>query len=191
MDMRFNIMGIIFMMVAIWLGTMIGSSVASMLGFAGGIIGAVVVGFMVYIVWALISGQKINLMNGVIFAVLVYIAQLIARMIFGATGFGGGMHINGTCGAVTGAVMVLGLKYSSTEEGKQAKENTYRKVIEFANKFSVRNSTVKCQDLLGCDITTVEGIQIAREKGLFSSICPRLVQDAAEILEEMLAEDDD
>ena len=108
-----------------------------------------------------------------------------------ATGFGGGMHINGTCGAVTGAVMVLGLKYSSTEEGKQAKENTYRKVIEFANKFSVRNSTVKCQDLLGCDITTVEGIQIAREKGLFSSICPRLVQDAAEILEEMLAEDDD
>ena len=91
MNMRFNIMGIIFMMVAIWLGTMIGSSVASMLGFAGGIIGAVVVGFMVYIVWALISGQKINLMNGVIFAVLVYVAQLISGMVFGATGFGGGI----------------------------------------------------------------------------------------------------
>jgi hypothetical protein len=89
--MRFNIMGIIFMMVAIWLGTMIGSSVASMLGFAGGIIGAIVVGFMVYIVWALISGQRINLMNGVIFAVLVYIAQLISGMIFGATGWGGGI----------------------------------------------------------------------------------------------------
>ena len=108
-----------------------------------------------------------------------------------ATGFGGGMHINGTCGAVTGAVMVLGLKYGNTEEDKQAKENTYKKVIEFANKFSVRNSTVRCHDLLGCDITTMEGVQIAREKGLFSSICPRLVQDAAEILEEMLAEDDD
>jgi len=89
--MRFNIMGIIFMMVAIWLGTMIGSSVAAMLGFAGGIIGAIVVGFMVYIVWALISGQRINLMNGVIFAVLVYIAQLISGMIFGATGWGGGI----------------------------------------------------------------------------------------------------
>ncbi len=108
-----------------------------------------------------------------------------------ATGFGGGMHINGTCGAVTGAVMVLGLKYGNIEEDKQAKENTYRKVIEFANKFGVRNSTVKCHDLLGCDITTMEGVQIAREKGLFSSICPRLVQDAAEILEEMLAENDD
>lgn len=84
-------MGIIFMMVAIWLGTMIGSSVASMLGFAGGIIGSVVVGFMVYIVWALISGQRINLMNGSIFAVLVYVAQLISGMIFGATGWGGGI----------------------------------------------------------------------------------------------------
>ena len=84
-------MGIIFMMVAIWLGTMIGSSVASMLGFAGGIIGSVVVGFMVYIVWALISGQRINMMNGAIFAVLVYVAQLISGVIFGATGWGGGI----------------------------------------------------------------------------------------------------
>ena len=89
--MRFNIMGIIFMMIAIWLGTMIGSSVAAMLGFAGGIIGAFVVGFMVYIVWALISGQRINLLNGAIFAVLVYIAQLISGIIFGATGWGGGI----------------------------------------------------------------------------------------------------
>ena len=108
-----------------------------------------------------------------------------------ATGFGGGMHINGTCGAVTGAVMVLGLKYGNTEEDKQAKENTYKKVIEFANKFSVRNSTVRCHELLGCDITTREGLEIARQKGVFSSICPGLVKDAAEILEEMLAEDDD
>jgi C_GCAxxG_C_C family probable redox protein len=108
-----------------------------------------------------------------------------------ATGFGGGMHINGTCGAVTGAVMVLGLKYGNTDEDKKAKENTYKKVIEFANKFSVRNGTVKCHDLLDCDITTREGLEIARQKGVFSSICPKLVRDAAEILEEMLAEDDD
>lgn len=107
-----------------------------------------------------------------------------------ATGFGGGMHINGTCGAVTGAFMVLGLKYGNTEENKQAKENTYKKVIEFASRFSARNGTVKCHDLLGCDITTREGLEIARQKGVFSSICPKLVQNAAEILEEMLKEKD-
>ena len=106
-----------------------------------------------------------------------------------ATGFGGGMHINGTCGAVTGAVMVLGLKYGNTEEDKQAKEKTYKKVIEFANRFSARNDSVKCHDLLGCDITTLEGVQIAREKGLFDSVCPKMVRDAAEILEEMLEQE--
>lgn len=103
-----------------------------------------------------------------------------------STGFGGGMHINGTCGAVTGAVMVLGLKYGNTEENKQAKENTYKKVIEFANRFSAHNGTVKCHELLGCDITTREGLEIARQKDVFSIICPKLVKNAAEILEEML-----
>ncbi len=103
-----------------------------------------------------------------------------------ATGFGGGMHINGTCGAVTGAVMVLGLKYGSTDEDKQAKEKAYGKVVQFANRFIARNDSVKCHDLLGCDITTLEGLNSARDKGLFSSVCPGLVQDAAEILEEML-----
>jgi C_GCAxxG_C_C family probable redox protein len=107
-----------------------------------------------------------------------------------ATGFGGGMHINGTCGAVTGAFMVLGLKYGNTEQNKDAKEKTYRKVVQYANRFTKRNGSVKCHDLLGCDITTLEGVQKAREKGLFSSICPKLVRDAAEILEATLKEKD-
>ena len=106
-----------------------------------------------------------------------------------ATGFGGGMHLNGTCGAVTGAFMVLSLKYGNTEENKNAKENTYRKVVQFTNKFNARNKTVKCHDLLGCDITTREGLEIARQKDVFSSICPKIVRNAAEILEEMLNED--
>ena len=106
-----------------------------------------------------------------------------------ATGFGGGMHIDGTCGAVTGAFMVLGLKYGNTEENKQLNEKTYIKVLQCAKKFSDRNGSVKCHDLIDCDITTREGLEIARQKGVFSSICPGVVKDAAEILEEMLADD--
>ena len=45
--------------------------------------------------------------------------------------------------------------------------------------------------MIDCDITTLEGVKKAREKGVFSVICPKLVQDAAEILEEMLIEDYD
>ena len=105
-----------------------------------------------------------------------------------ATGFGGGMHINGTCGAVTGAVMVIGLKYGNTEQNKDAKENIYRKVVQYSRKFSDQHGSTQCHELLGCDITTRVGLEIAREKGVFSVICPKLVKSAAEILEGMLKE---
>ena len=106
-----------------------------------------------------------------------------------ATGFGGGMRMAGTCGAVTGAFMVLGLKYGNNpEKDKNAKANTYKKIEDFTSRFKARNNSVACGELLGCDISTLEGAKEAHDKGLFSIICPRLVQDATEILEEMLGE---
>ena len=93
----------------------------------------------------------------------------------------------GTCGAITGAFMVLGLKYGATSsEDRQAKELTYEKVREFAARFNVRNGSVECRELLGCDISTPEGLQEFKDKGLLSTLCPKFVRDVAEILEEML-----
>lgn len=77
------------MMVAIWAGTFIGNMVAGMVGFAGGLAGAVIVGFVVYLIWTLINGRKIDLMDGVMFSVLVYLAQLIQVALSGFIGFGG------------------------------------------------------------------------------------------------------
>ena len=105
-----------------------------------------------------------------------------------ACGFGGGMRMGQVCGAVTGAFMVIGLKHGQTEAvDKESKERTYRLVKEFAEKFTLRNSSIICRELLGCDISTPEGIKTATEKDLFNSFCPKMVQDAAEILEEMLS----
>lgn len=105
-----------------------------------------------------------------------------------AAGFGGGMgRMAGTCGAVTGAFMVLGLKYGTVSpEDKQAKELTYKKVREFAVRFKEQNGSVECRELLGCEISTSEGLQIVKKKELISTLCPKFVRDAAEILEEML-----
>ena len=106
-----------------------------------------------------------------------------------ATGFGGGMRMGDTCGAVTGAFMVLGLKYgNTTAEDKKAKAKTYKKVEEYTKRFKARNDSVMCRELLGCDLTTPEGMKEAQDKGLFSSICPRMVREAVEILEEMMNE---
>ncbi|MCU0917674.1 MAG: C-GCAxxG-C-C family protein [Planctomycetes bacterium] len=104
-----------------------------------------------------------------------------------AAGFAGGMRLGQTCGAVTGAFMVLGLKHAGPNcEQRDSRENVYAAIREFAARFQQRNHTVICKELLGCDISTPQGLQQATKEGLFRTICPRMVRDAAEILEEML-----
>lgn len=104
-----------------------------------------------------------------------------------ASGFAGGMRLAQTCGAVTGVFMVLGLKHAGADcDQRGGRENVYAAIRDFAARFQQRNNTVVCKELLGCDISTPEGAQRATKEGLFRTICPKLVQDAAEILEEML-----
>jgi C_GCAxxG_C_C family probable redox protein len=105
-----------------------------------------------------------------------------------AESFGGGMGRMGlTCGAVTGAFMVIGLKHGRTSaDDLVAKENTTRVVGEFVAKFEERNNTIVCKELLGWDISTERGHQRAKEHNLFETLCPKFVADAAEILEEIL-----
>jgi len=103
--------------------------------------------------------------------------------------FGGGMGRMGeTCGAVTGALMVIGLKYGqTTSEDKAAKEKSYELVREFVKRFRARNrGCIACRELLGADISTPEGMQKLREKQAFTTMCPKFVRDAAEIVEELL-----
>ena len=104
-----------------------------------------------------------------------------------ASGFGGGMgRMAGICGAVTGAYLVLGLKHgAASAEDKEAKEKVYRLVKEFADKFRARHGSVVCRDLLKCDISTVPGLEEAKKMGVFGTVCPKMVRDAVEILEEM------
>jgi C_GCAxxG_C_C family probable redox protein len=105
-----------------------------------------------------------------------------------AGAFGAGMGRMGeTCGAVTGAFMIIGLKYGKTKaEDEKTKERAYSLVKEFIEKFRLRNGSVICRELLGCDLITQEGMKTAKEKELISILCPKFVRDAAEIIEEIL-----
>jgi C_GCAxxG_C_C family probable redox protein len=102
--------------------------------------------------------------------------------------FGGGMAgMAETCGAVTGAFMVIGLKYGKIKpEDEEAKRKAYSLVKVFVKKFKAKNSSIVCRELLGCDISTPEGIQTFKDKNFINSICPKFVESAAEILEEIL-----
>jgi C_GCAxxG_C_C family probable redox protein len=105
-----------------------------------------------------------------------------------ATGFGAGMGRQAaTCGAVTGAYMAIGLKYSMTDGADQAtKEKAYALVQEFARKFRERCGALDCRDLLGTDLSTPAGLKLAQEQKLFAGRCSRLIGTAADILDEIL-----
>jgi len=107
-----------------------------------------------------------------------------------AAGFGGGLaRTAGTCGCVTGAVMAIGLAGPGMgPEGKApAREKTYDLSRRFIREFETRNGSTRCPDLLGCDLSTIEGLSDARQRNLFRTLCPKLVRDAVEIAQDLLA----
>ena len=102
-------------------------------------------------------------------------------------GFGGGMCNGEICGAVTGAVMVIGLKNGQGNgEDKESKEKIFEVVKEFTNRFQSVNGSIICKELLDFDLNQENGRKIAREKGLFKNTCPKMINDAVQILEEIL-----
>jgi len=101
--------------------------------------------------------------------------------------FGGGMaHMGETCGAVTGALMVIGLQYGRTQaEDNEAKEKTYATVHEFIKLFKARYNSIVCKEILGYDVSKNEEFKQAQEEDVFQTICPKLDQSAAEICEDL------
>ena len=104
-----------------------------------------------------------------------------------SSGFGGGMHLDQTCGAVTGAFMVLGLKFGRTRaDDVEAKMKVAKLTNEFAKKFKARHGSITCTALIGHNISTPEGFEAAKKQDAFKHLCPKYVISAAEILDEML-----
>ncbi len=101
--------------------------------------------------------------------------------------FGGGLARQGeTCGALSGALMILGLRYG--QDRPEGKEEMYRITREFMDGFKGRHGALRCSDILGFDISTPQGMQAAREKNVFATMCPLIVDETAKALERYLNE---
>jgi len=102
--------------------------------------------------------------------------------------FGGGMARMGeTCGAVTGAFMVIGLKYGRTRaDDDAARDKTYALVLDFVRRFKARQGSIVCKELIGCDMSTAEGLKRAHDSQVITERCPDFIRTAAEILDGIL-----
>ena len=99
-------------------------------------------------------------------------------------GFGGGARAGEICGAVSGAIMVIGLKYGNTHVEDVISKNTcYEKTKDFIAEFRKQNSSIVCRELLECDISTDEGMQKAKDAQLFQTRCVAYVESAIQVLE--------
>ncbi len=104
-----------------------------------------------------------------------------------AAPFGGGIcHCGQICGAVSGALMVLGLLRGNDQPDPDAKEHTRDLGKQVISQFTARHGSISCTGLLGADLSTPEGRQRAREEHLTAKVCPRLVRDAAEVAQAVL-----
>ena len=93
----------------------------------------------------------------------------------------------GTCGAVTGALMVIGLKHAKTRaDDDDSRELAYAMAQDLMDAFRERNGSLLCREILGADVSTPEGIAEVRKRDLFRTVCPKFVRDAGEILEGLL-----
>lgn len=105
-----------------------------------------------------------------------------------AQAFGGGIaHRGETCGALSGAIIVLGLKYGKVEASDDAaRDQTYAKVGQLFDGFAARHGSCLCRDLTGYNLSDPEQYLAAKEAAVFKRACPGYVRDAAEILEGLL-----
>ena len=91
-------------------------------------------------------------------------------------GFGLGMGcMNGTCGAISGAVMLAGFKNSDGNiDNPGTKASTYQIAKTILEKFEEKNKATRCRDLKGVD------------NGIVLRSCPGCIEDAVEIVQEVL-----
>jgi len=105
-----------------------------------------------------------------------------------ACGFGAGISRTGNiCGVVSGAIMVIGLKYGKAEQGDDAATDKTRALSrDFIKEFTQKNGSVNCTELLGYNLNNQDEYEAAAGAKLFRTKCPLLVRDAAVILEKIL-----
>ncbi len=103
-----------------------------------------------------------------------------------STGLGAGMgRKQEVCGAVTGGILVLGLRHGrGSRAAHTATEQTYLRTRALMDQFAARHGSCLCRQLLqGYDLSTEDGLRRAKADDVLNKVCRSCVQTVVEILE--------
>ena len=106
-------------------------------------------------------------------------SQCVPRI---ATPFGGGMGRYGeVCGAITGAMLALGLKSGrESADDTAARGDVYARVVRLMRAFEIEYGSVECRTLTGCDLLTPEGKERFQAEKMHANLCTKFVAFAAQ-----------
>jgi C_GCAxxG_C_C family probable redox protein len=92
------------------------------------------------------------------------------------------------CGALTGALLALGLKYGKGENGTdEDKKRAYAVAQDFMKDFEAKFGSVVCLHLLDNNrMDTEEGAATIEKEDMFNTRCTKYVKYAVEKTEELL-----
>jgi C_GCAxxG_C_C family probable redox protein len=103
-----------------------------------------------------------------------------------ATAFGGGIGRCGSvCGALTGGVMALGIKYGTNEPSLEKRLKAYELAQKFYKRFEKQFGSVLCRELIGYDLSNPEELEKTNTANVFEEKCSNFVRKAVEILMEI------
>lgn len=111
-----------------------------------------------------------------------------------SAGLGGGLgRMREVCGAVSGAAMVIGSICAGVDgKDSESKQKNYELVREFADRFKGKNGSIICRELLGLDVKMEKSAEPEKRTAEYykKRPCVELVADAAEILEQLIKENE-
>ena len=104
---------------------------------------------------------------------------------------GGLSRTDGPCGAATGALLVVGLRFGHAVCGDEEAERRTRSLSrEFLRRFEARVGCSSCTGLLGADLSEPGVAERVKDDGLAQEVCPALVRTSCDILEELFEHPD-
>lgn len=108
-----------------------------------------------------------------------------------SAGFGSGMGHADTCGCITAAMILLGLRYApeSMDDAEKMAAILQEKMAEFEERFVAKRKSLLCREILDLDISMPGGMKEGKESGRFAEICFPMIAETCVIMKEMLNRD--
>lgn len=104
-----------------------------------------------------------------------------------SSAFGGGLGVGESCGAIIGAMLVLGMKYGNSAANQQLQKDVLNaKRAEFLDKFKKAHTHFACRDLIGYDFSKPEDVPKILDSGILFEACPCFIRTACDILREIV-----